>query len=95
MEEPTIGDYVLATKYQDGDPCDHFCVGFLMGYDTKKGRYMVVDHDGNLFRSNGFRRAEKISPEEGRKIVEIMPTIENIPGLSLWAHLEEIRGGRL
>jgi len=24
-----IGDYVLATKYSDGDPGDHFCVGWL------------------------------------------------------------------
>ena len=23
------GDYVLATKYRDGDPCDHFVVGFF------------------------------------------------------------------
>ena len=86
FSEPTIGDYVLATKYQDGDPCDH-----LMGYDMKKGRYIVVDGDGKIFRSNGFRRAEKITMEEGHKIVEMIPVIGDIPGLSLWTHLEKIR----
>ena len=29
MKPLVRGDYVLATKYADGDPRDHFCVGFL------------------------------------------------------------------
>jgi len=28
------GDYVLATKYSDGDPKDHFAVGF---FDKMRG----------------------------------------------------------
>jgi hypothetical protein len=25
------GDYVVATKYGDGDPKDQFCIGFIEG----------------------------------------------------------------
>lgn len=63
---PAIGDYVLATKYSDGDPGDHWCVGFLkavMDYDPP--RYDVVDGNGQSFRGNGFRRIKCISAERG------------------------------
>jgi len=86
-----IGTYVLATKYDDGDPCDHFAVGFVSGY-THHGRYLTVDNAGAIQRHNGFRRAEKITDDEGRKIVELMPTIGNVIGPSLWWHLATIRG---
>jgi hypothetical protein len=29
---PKIRDYVLATKYSDGDPCDAYAVGYLFRY---------------------------------------------------------------
>lgn len=87
------GDYVLATKYDDGDPCDHFCIGFLQGI-LRKGfhiRYDVVDGDGNLFRGNGFRRVEKITSEEGTAMLAIFPKISDRPGPSVWEHLNQIR----
>ena len=46
------GDYVLATKFSDGNPADNWCVGF---YDRKETfgstnhpdvRHFVVDGDG-------------------------------------------------
>lgn len=60
------GDYVLATKYNDGDPKDHFCIGLYDGkLFTRDGvetdRHMIVDSDGKLFRANGFRRCQKVS----------------------------------
>ncbi len=34
-----VGDYVLATKYHDGNPQDHWCVGFYHStLDYGKGR---------------------------------------------------------
>lgn len=90
---PQVGDYVLATKYSDGDPCDHFCVGYvdriLIQYDPP--RYHVVDSEGQPFRGNGFRRAEKITEKEGIKLLSIFPDIADVPGRSLWAHLAKIR----
>lgn len=80
-----IGDYVLATKYQDGDPNDHWVVGFYDGTlpKTTGDRYMVKDADGNQFRSNGFRRVKRISKERGGWI---LANQENImfAGRSLW-----------
>jgi hypothetical protein len=40
----TKGDYVLATKWSDADPGDHWCVGF---YDELKwgDRHIVLDND--------------------------------------------------
>lgn len=66
------GNYVLATKYQDGDPGDQYAVGFFDGMLPKIGgdRYLVVDNEGNQFRNNGFRRIEPISDAEGRWLIE-------------------------
>jgi hypothetical protein len=63
-----IGDYVLATKYSDGDPQDHFYAGFFNGM-LNEDRYMVIDSKGQNFKANGFRRCEKISPRVGNILV--------------------------
>jgi hypothetical protein len=88
---PSIGDYVLATKWSDGDPCDHFCIGFVSGI-TEHGRFLVVDNEGINQRGNGFRRAESIDPEEGRQLVDLMPSTADKRGRSVWWHLGIIRG---
>ena len=74
-----VGDYVLATKWSDGDPQDQWAVGFFSGLLRKAGgdRYQVVDANGNLFRGNGFRRVEKISASRGRWILEHASEIES------------------
>lgn len=66
------GDYVLATKYCDGDPGDQWSIGFFTGMLPKESgdRYMVADAEGKQFRGNGFRRAKKISNERGRWLLE-------------------------
>lgn len=86
-----VGDYVLATKYGDGDPYDHFYVGFVSGY-TRHGRYLIMNNEGATQRLNGFCRVEKITADEGRKMVERMPEIVDKPGVSVWWHLADIRG---
>lgn len=79
--EPAIGDYVLATKYSDGDPGDQFAVGWLkvIFYHYGQRRYAVVDGAGKPFRANGFRRCEKISAERGEWLVKRFPEIEAHP----------------
>ena len=86
----TEGDYVLATKYADGDPCDHFFVGFFLHQDRE--RYFVVDNNGFQVRAGGFRRIEKITTAEGCQLVDMMPVIGDKPGPSIWWHLAKIRG---
>jgi hypothetical protein len=82
------GDYVLATKYHDGDPLDHWVVGFFDSMLKKQGgdRYMVIDEDGNQFRGNGFRRARKISEREGRWLLSNAQWIE-WSNVSVWRWL--------
>lgn len=74
MKPLIAGDYVLATKYGDGDPKDHFCVGFFR--EMLHERFLVEDNKGQLFRANGFRRCERVSQKVGYKIVATMPLIE-------------------
>jgi hypothetical protein len=84
MKTPQVGDYVLATKYNDGDLNDHWCVGFLravMDYDPF--RYDVVDGSGQPFRGNGFRRIKCISAERGAWILANAKDIERSTR-SLW-----------
>lgn len=90
MSELQIGDYVLATKYSDGDPCDQFAVGFISG-KTPHGRWLVIDQDGVNLRANGFRRAARITPEEGSYLVSLFSMIGDKPGRSLWWHLDKYR----
>lgn len=79
------GDYVLATKYTDGDPQDHWAVGFFTGMLPKGSgdRFMVADADGNQFRGNGFRRVKKISADRGSWLLEHKAEIE-LGTRSLW-----------
>jgi len=74
------GDYVLATKYGDGDPQDHWVVGFFKrNLDQYKGeeRLDIVDNKDMSFRGNGFRWAKRITDNEGRKILGRAKEIES------------------
>lgn len=81
------GDYIVATKYKDGMPNDHFVVGFFRDM-TWHNRYNVVDEEGKLFRHNGFRRAKKISKEVGKLIVDNIKNIE-MSEKSIWDFVSE------
>ncbi len=93
--EPAIkaGDYVIASKYQDGDPCDGFAVGFVERI-TDAGRVIVVNDRGEPFRAGGYRRAKCITRDEGRALVELSDVISDKPGESVWWHLARIREAR-
>jgi len=84
--DPVPGDYVLATKYEDGDPGDQWAVGFLQHVVTHADydrRFVVVDVNGEPFRANGFRRAEKVSGVRGGWILKQKEQIE-AGDASLW-----------
>jgi len=68
------GEYVLATKFHDGGPRDHFVVGFFS--HMLRERFIIVDDKGVPFRASGFRRVEKISAECGAFIVSRLREIE-------------------
>ena len=90
------GDYVLATKYADGDPCDHFYVGFFREmlvdrYGKTTDRYLVDDGKGQLARANGFRRCERISQRVGTALCAAMPIIGDVRGKSVWYWRRHVR----
>lgn len=81
------GDYVLATKYRDGDPGDHFCVGFYdEPFDDGVGvRHLILDSEGKQFRRNGFRRVARIGTERGKWIIKHLALIEKLQDrFSVW-----------
>lgn len=70
MDTLTIGDYVLATKYNDGSSKDQWSIGFYGGTtDHSPVRYEVVDDYGGLMRGNGFRRCERIEAHIGEYLL--------------------------
>jgi hypothetical protein len=77
------GDYVLATKWNDGSPFDQWCVGIYDGISPDGKRYYVHDANGNQIRLNGFRRCEKISKNRGEFILNFSGSLE-ISRKSLW-----------
>lgn len=93
-QELITGDYVLASKYDDGHLEDHWFVGWFAGMtDHVEPRYEVVDNDGNLARGNGFRRAERITPFVGKTLIERAKSEqwERVsPSGSIWAKRDEI-----
>ena len=87
--ENQIGKYALATKYNDGDSCDHWAVGFITGF-TPDGRVLVETHRGNE-RANGFRRWQRITPDEGAEILRQMKCVPEIVSVSMWRLLRQVR----
>ena len=82
------GDYVLASKYDDGHLGDHWHVGWFVGMtDHDEPRYEVADSDGNLVRGNGFRRAERITPFVGMELIRLAKEEQwerSCPRRSVW-----------
>lgn len=98
-EMPNIGDYVLATKYSDGDPGDPWALGFYAGElnvgndrETVKvaPRYLVNDSAGHSIRPGGFRRVARIRKDVGHWLLTIAAKqLENSPPgtVNLWTML--------
>ena len=90
MSELAKGDYVVATKYPDGDPGDHWFVGYYVRKED--GRHYVVDANGVNGRGNGFRRAEKIEAEDGAWLLSNAVAWEGDRRVkSVWDYLSERR----
>ena len=91
MAKPKLGDYVLASKYSDGDVNDPWFIGFVGGKCRfNPDKYTLVDNDGNfLYREGGFRRAKKITPEIGKKLLENADLITSM-NTSIWKVLKHI-----
>lgn len=77
---PKIGDYVLATKYDDGDPGDPWALGFYAGerymgtYPNNMKvarRYLLNDSDGKSIRHAGFRRVARIRKDVGTWLLNV------------------------
>jgi hypothetical protein len=87
MKAPKKGDYVVATKYADGDPGDQFAIGFYNGSYDHYGqtRHLVIDSEGKNFRNNGFRRVAKVSARRGTWMVQHLHLIEDMMNsASVW-----------
>lgn len=71
---PQIGDYVLATKWSDGDPGDPWAVGFYAGTTTILGyspRHMVYDSAGKNILPNGYRHVARIRKDVGTWLISV------------------------
>lgn len=83
-----VGQYVLVSKWSDGNSKDPWGVGFYKS--TENERHFIADNDGNLIRVNGFRRMKKISANEGEYFINNGVDIE-ISGMSIWKILKQYR----
>lgn len=79
MSAIQVGDYVLATKYEDGDPGDEYAIGFYAGsyQNGSSTRHLVNNDKGQPFRANGFRRVAKISKARGEWLITHFFEFEN------------------
>ena len=96
---PAIGDYVLATKYSDGDPGDPWALGFYageldMGNDREQikvaARYLVNNNSGQSIRPNGYRRVARIRKDVGAWLLNVAAKQleQSPPGtVNLWTML--------
>jgi hypothetical protein len=81
---PSVGDYVLATKYQDGDPGDPWALGFYAGINDR-GRHLVKDGTGQLIRAGGYKRVGRVSEAIGRWLLTNADLLERAPSkINLW-----------
>jgi len=90
--KPAIGDYVLATKYSDGDPGDAWALGFYNGQLDEQGRHYVLDSAGKNMRGNGYRRVGRIRGDVGRWLLGVAADQleRSRPGtVNLWTMLTE------
>ncbi len=100
-ELPAVGDYVLATKWSDGDPGDPWALGFYAGEldmgNTRSNikvlpRYLVNDGSGKTIRPGGYRRVARIRKDVGTWLLTVAAKqLEQSPpgAVNLWTMLTE------
>ena len=81
LRAPQKGDYVLATKFEDGDVCDPWYVGFYKEYNEELKLHIVEGSE------RGYRRCELITKEQGVGILKAGAELEDI-GLRLGQGLQ-------
>jgi hypothetical protein len=96
---PAVGDYVLATKWDDGDPGDPWALGFYageldMGNDRDQikvaPRYLVKNSAGQNIRPGGFRRVARVRKDVGAWLLNVAAKQleQSPPGtVNLWTML--------
>lgn len=83
--QPELGDYVLATKYSDGDPGDPWALGFYAGLDASGERHIVKDGSGQIIRGAIYRRVGRITVDIGNWLWANKYNLEQAPSkISLW-----------
>lgn len=92
-KEPTVrvGDYVLATKYSDGDPGDPWAFGRLHEIVNIPGlgyKYVILRKDGTPYRYGGFGCCRRVTPEQTAYLQANMDKIE-YSGKSMWKWVKE------
>lgn len=93
------GTYVLATKYNDGDPGDAWGVGcYLESFKLgDRQRHRVLDGDGNyLYGPKGFQRMRAgLQSDVGHWLVNNADTLQRSPpgSINLWTMLTDIAFG--
>lgn len=88
------GDYVLATKYEDGDPGDAWAVGFYSEPgppSLDRPRYRVTHADGSIiYGPNGFRRIRRgLRADVGAWLIKNADALQRSPpgSINLWTML--------
>lgn len=79
-----LGDYVLATKYENGRASDPWVLGFYAG-GTPGGRWFkIVDDNLQPLNQEGFQRMERVHPEVGATLLKEVAALRATPGLDIW-----------
>lgn len=91
-ENPEVGDYVLATKFSDGDPGDAWALGLYAGQmlEYTPPRHDVVNSEGKSIRHNGFRRVARVRKDVGAWLLNVAAKqLEKSPPgtVNLWTML--------
>ena len=94
------GTYVLATKYDDGDPGDAWGVGFYLEsfrFGDGPVRHRVIDSEGKyLYGPKGFvKMRHGLRPDVGRWLVDNADVLQRSPpgSINLWTMLTGIAFG--
>lgn len=83
-QHPSVGDYVLATKYTDGDPMDPWFIGFYSGPTTHTPpKYTITDVKGTPFCPYSFRKIKKITQKQGEWMLKNRELIQH-SGMPVW-----------
>jgi hypothetical protein len=80
---PKVGDYVLATKWSDGDPGDPWALGYYLG--EQYGRHLVKDGEGKPIRAGGYRYVGRITTDIGNWLWRHRDELVRAPSkINLW-----------